>query len=211
MSVAALEVINDTGRAESVLHPARLRLLKELAEPDSAAGLARRLGLPRQAVTYHVRQLEADGLVELVEERRKRNCTERVVQATARAYVISPDALGILGSDPERITDRFSSAYLVAVAANIIRQVGRLRQLADAAKQRLATLTMQVDIRFATPADQHAFASELADAIASLARKYHTETAPAGRRFSFVVAGFPNTDAALAPRPASPTEGPTHA
>ena len=189
----------------------RLRLLKELAEPDSAAGLARKLGLPRQMVTYHVRQLEADGLLDLVEERRKRNCTERVVQATAQAYVISPDALGLLGADPDRITDHFSSAYLIAVAANIIRRVGRLRQLADVAKQRLATLTMQVDVRFATPVDQHAFASELAEAVAGLARKYHSETAPAGRRFSFVVAGFPNTDAAVAPRPASSTEGSTHA
>ena len=84
MSTAALEVIEDPGQAASVLNPIRLRLLNELVEPDSAAGLARRLKLPRQAVTYHVRQLEADGLVSLIEERRRRNCVERVVQATAR-------------------------------------------------------------------------------------------------------------------------------
>ena len=102
---ATVEVIDDPERAASLLNPVRLRLLQELAEPDSAAGVARRLELPRQAVTYHVRQLEADGLVTLVEERRKRNCVERVVQATARSYVISPTALGALGVDPDRVRD----------------------------------------------------------------------------------------------------------
>ena len=100
MSVAALEVIDDAARAVSVLNPIRRRLLNELIEPDSAAGLARRLNLGRQAVTYHVRQLQEDGLVRVVEERRRRNCVERIVQATARSYVISPAALGPLGARP---------------------------------------------------------------------------------------------------------------
>ena len=38
--------------------------------------------------------------MELVEERRKGNCTERVLQATAASYVISPSALA--GSLPIR-------------------------------------------------------------------------------------------------------------
>src|SRR5947207_6250936 len=128
---ATVEVIDDPERAASLLNPVRLRLLQELAEPDSAAGVARRLELPRQAVTYHVRQLEADGLVTLVEERRKRNCVERVVQATARSYVISPTALGALGVDPDRVRDQFSSTYLIAVAARLVRDVGALRQRAN--------------------------------------------------------------------------------
>jgi len=61
------------------------------------AGLARKLGLPRQRLNYHLRALEDAGLVELVEERRKGNCFERLLRATARSFVISPEALGVLG------------------------------------------------------------------------------------------------------------------
>jgi DNA-binding transcriptional ArsR family regulator len=191
MAPAALEVIEDPVQAASVLNPIRLRLLNELIEPDSAAGLARRLKLPRQAVTYHVRQLEADGLVRLIEERRRRNCVERVVQATARTYVISPGALGVLAADPEQIGDRFSSTYLVAVAARMIRDITALRHLADEADRRLATLTIQTEVRFATPAEQHAFAYELADTLGQLVTKYHREDAPEGPEFCFTVAGYP--------------------
>lgn len=191
MPLLALEVIDDPGQAASVLNPIRLRLLNELVEPDSAAGLARRLKLPRQAVTYHVRQLEADGLVSLVEERRRRNCVERVVQATARTYVISPGALGALAVDPEQIGDRFSSTFLIAVAARMIRDVSALRRLADQADKRLATLTIQTEVRFATPAEQHAFAYELADTLGQLVMKYHREDAPEGPEFSFTVTGHP--------------------
>ena len=191
MSPAALEVIEDPGQAASVLNPIRLRLLNELVEPDSAAGLARRLKLPRQAVTYHVRQLEADGLVSLIEERRRRNCVERVVQATARTYVISPGALGALAVDPEQIGDRVSSTYLIAVAARMIRDVTALRRRADGADKRLATLTIQTEVRFATPAEQHAFTYELADTLEQLVMKYHREDAPEGPEFSFTLAGHP--------------------
>jgi DNA-binding transcriptional ArsR family regulator len=188
---AALEVIEDYERATSVLDPTRRRLLDALAEPDSAAGLARRLGLPRQQVTYHVRQLEAEGLVSFVAERRKRNCVERIVQATARSYVISPAALGSLGANPERVEDQFSSTYLLAVASKLIQDVGTLRRRADAAGKRLATLSAQAEVRFASPAEQHAFAAELTECLGRLAAKYNQPDATNGRAFSFLVAGHP--------------------
>jgi predicted transcriptional regulator len=186
---AALEVIEDAERAASVLNATRRQLLDELATPDSAAGLARRLGMPRQVVTYHVRQLEAEGLVSCVAERRKRNCIERIVQATARSYVISPAALGSLGADPARIEDQFSSTYLLAVASKLIRDVGTLRKRADSAGKQLATLTAQAEVRFASAADQSAFAAELTECLGRLAAKYHQPDAKHGRSFSFVIAG----------------------
>lgn len=200
MSPTALEVIEDPGKAASVLNPVRLRLLKELVEPDSAAGLARRLKLPRQAITYHVRQLEADGLVTLIEERRRRNCVERVVQATARTYVISPSALGALAADPEQMGERFSPTYLIAVAAQMIRDVTALGHLADETDRRLATLTIQTAVRFADPAEQHAFAYELADALGQLVTKYHREDAPQGPEYTFTVTGHPTVSGAAGQR-----------
>src|ERR1700721_2476927 len=98
------------------LAPSRARMLAELAEPHTATTLAARLGLSRQKVNYHVKTLEQHGLVELVEERRKGNMTERVVQASAAAYVISPAALSALAPDPARSPDRLSARWLLARA-----------------------------------------------------------------------------------------------
>jgi DNA-binding transcriptional ArsR family regulator len=190
-AASALEVIEDPDQATSILDATRRRLLDALATPDSAAGLARRLGLARQIVTYHVRQLEAEGLVSFVAERRKRNCVERIVQATARTYVISPAALGPLAADPDRVEDQFSSTYLLAVASKLIRDVGTLRRRADSAGKQLATLTAQTEVRFASPADQHAFAAELTACLSRLAAKYNQPEATHGRSFSFLVAGHP--------------------
>src|SRR6476659_8931583 len=117
MGAVAVHVIGDSERAASVLHPIRLRILGELRDAASAAELAPRLGIPRQLVNYHLRQLEKDGLVEVVGERRKRNCTERLVRAVARSYMISPAAFGSLAAHPDHVEDRASSAYLVAAAA----------------------------------------------------------------------------------------------
>ena len=64
MGAVAVHVIGEAGRAASVLHPLRLRILGELSDAESAADLARRLDIPRQLVNYHLRQLERDGLVE---------------------------------------------------------------------------------------------------------------------------------------------------
>ena len=89
LAQASLEVLDAPGPATAVLDPARRRILSVLREPDSSAGVARRLGLPRQRVGHHVRALEAAGLLTCVGERRKRNCVERLLQATARSYVSS--------------------------------------------------------------------------------------------------------------------------
>ncbi|HKZ91454.1 MAG TPA: helix-turn-helix domain-containing protein, partial [Candidatus Limnocylindrales bacterium] len=93
-------VIEDPAAAEVSLEPIRTRLLAELTDPGSATTLAARMGLPRQKVNYHLRMLERHGLVELVEERRKGNVTERVMRARARSYVISPQALALVQPDP---------------------------------------------------------------------------------------------------------------
>ena len=185
-------VIEDRAAAESTLDPARARLLAELAEPASATALASRLGLSRQKVNYHLRALERHGLVELIEERRKGNCTERIVRATARSYVISPSALPDVAPDPAHARDQLSARWLLAVAARLVRDVGGLIGGATAARQQLATYAIDGEIRFATAADRAAFAQELGDAVAELAGRYHDEAAAGGRRHRFVVALHPS-------------------
>ena len=202
----ALQVIRDPEPAAALLDPVRQRLLAELRQPNSASGLARRLRLPRQRLNYHLRVLESAGLVELVEERRKGNCTERVVRASARAFVISPEALGPLGLTPDTTPDRLSSAYLIAAAGRTIREVGALEARARREQKRLATLTMEAEVRFASAESRAAFAEELAAVVARLSAKYHDERAPNGRRFRLLTAVHPAAKPAAAAG-SSPTEG----
>src|SRR5688500_9840493 len=138
-SVIDVAVIEDPEAAEVSLDPVRSRMLAELAEPGSATSLAGTLGLPRQNVNYHLKALERHGLVELVEERKKGNMTERVVRATALSYVISPAALDGAQPDPSRAPDRLSARWLIAVAARAVRDVGQLVAGATKAQKRLAT------------------------------------------------------------------------
>ncbi|MBL8987996.1 MAG: helix-turn-helix transcriptional regulator, partial [Gemmatimonadetes bacterium] len=58
MAREAVAVVRGSAQASALLGGGRRQLLEALAEPDSAAGLARRLGLPRQRVNYHLRLLE---------------------------------------------------------------------------------------------------------------------------------------------------------
>lgn len=187
----AVEVIEDPARAQSLLNPIRLELLEQLTEPASAAALARRLGLPRQRINYHLKELETHHLIELVEERRRGNVTERFYQRTVAAYAISTAALGTLGTTPEAIQDRFSSDYQIALASRAVRDLGKMQAGAAAAKKKLPTFALEVEVRFATPQARSAFAGELAECVAKLASKYHDETAEKGRAFRFYLGAYP--------------------
>ena len=186
-----IAVIEDPSAAEASLDPVRARLLAELAEPGSATGLAARLGLPRQNVNYHLKELERHELVELVAERRKGNCTERILRATAASYVISPAAVGAVQPDPGRSPDRLSARWLLAVATRLVRDVGLLVTRSAKANKRVATFAMDGEVRFASAADRAAFADELAGAVTALVAKYHDESAERGRTHRMVVAVHP--------------------
>jgi DNA-binding transcriptional ArsR family regulator len=185
-------VIEDPAAAEASLDPVRARLLSELAEPASATALAARAGLSRQKANYHLRALERHGLVELVEERRKGNCTERVLRATAASYVISPTALADVAPDPGRAPDQLSARWLLALAARLVREVGELITRAAAARKPLATFAIDSEIRFASAADRAAFAAELSDAVTGLVGKYHDAEAQGGRTHRVIVAVHPS-------------------
>jgi DNA-binding transcriptional ArsR family regulator len=185
-------VIQDPAAAEVSLDPIRARLLAELAEPASATMLAARVGLPRQKVNYHLRSLEQHGLVELVEERRRGNCTERLLRATAASYVISPAALAAVAPDPARAPDRLSARWLLAVASGLVRDLGELIGGAAQARKPLATFAIDGEVRFASAADRAAFARELAAAVTALVGRYHDETAAGGREHRVIVAVHPS-------------------
>jgi DNA-binding transcriptional ArsR family regulator len=185
-------VIEDASAAEVSLDPVRARLLAELAEPGSATMLADRVGLARQKVNYHLRALERHGLVELVEERRKGNVTERMLRATAASFVISPAALAAVAPDPSRSPDRLSARWLLALASQLVRDVGTLVTAAAKARKPLATFAVDGEVRFASAADRAAFAEELASTVAALVARYHDASAAGGRTHRVVVAIHPS-------------------
>jgi len=187
----SLDVVRQPERAATLLHPLRQRILEALAEPGSASTLARRLDEPRQKINYHLRELEQHGFVELVAEKRKGNCLERIVRATATTYLIDPDVMGTLGNTPEEARDRFSSAYLIATCAQVIRDVAEMRRRAAGVGKPLPTLTLQSDVRFRSATERNAFTEELAAAFAGLVAKYHDDNAPRGRLYRFALGAHP--------------------
>ncbi|HHU10033.1 MAG: helix-turn-helix transcriptional regulator [Actinomycetales bacterium] len=186
-----VEVIERPEAAAVALDPVRARLLAELAVPASAAGLASRVGIPRQKVNYHLKSLEAHGLVELAEERRHGGITERVLQASAASYVVSPAAVTSSAADPDTSADRLSAGYLVALAGRLVREVGALARRAGASGSRLPTLTIDTQIGFRSAEDRAAFADELTAAVLDLAARYHHDD---GRPHRLVVAAHPRPE-----------------
>ena len=186
-----VEVIDDPAAATVAREPARSRLLAELASPASAATLAARLGIPRQQVNYHLRALEAHGLVRVAGRRQWGGLTERLLVATAAAYVVSPTALGPAATDPDRGGDRLSASYLIALAARVVREVGELVRRSREAEQRLPTLSIDAEVRFRSPAERAAFTQELTRAVTGLVARYHDASAPGGRPHRLVVLAHP--------------------
>jgi hypothetical protein len=189
--VLDVEVIHSPQAAAAALDPVRARLLAELSEPASAATLAARLSLPRQKVNYHLRTLESHHLVRPTSERKWGGITERLVEATASSYVVSPAAMGPAASDLGRSRDRLSAGYLIALAARVVREVSELATRARETGKRLATLSVDTEIRFQSAADRAQFSSELTAAINQLVARYHHASAVGGRTHRLVLMAHP--------------------
>ncbi|GIH74298.1 transcriptional regulator [Planobispora longispora] len=213
MAATEMSLMDEPDRLRVALTPIRRRLLARLREPASAVQLAAELGLPRQRVNYHVKALEQAGLIEMVEERPRRGFTERVMRATANAFLVDP---GVLTSDGEtagaagtagatgaaqedgetarvddgfrRIADRYAAEHLVEVAAGTVREVTRMAAAADRRGVRLLTFTLETEVRFDAPDDVHRFTDELAEAVARVAARFDT---PGGRSYRLVAGGHP--------------------
>lgn len=186
-----VEIIEKPEAAAVALDPVRARILAALAEPASAATLAQRLGLPRQKLTYHLNILAAHGLVAPAGEKAWGGLTERRYVATAAGYLVSPAALGPAAPRPLPQGDRLSAAFLIALAARALREVGGLLRRAQEAERRVATLAIDADITFRSPADRADFTRDLAEALAALAARYHHPEAPDGRPHRLVVLAHP--------------------
>ena len=185
-----MQILTDASQLAAALSPLRMRVLREMHEPQSATTLSPRLGLSRQALNYHLRELEREGFLEVVEERPRRGCIERMLKVTSRAFVVNPALLGALSDDPAQARDQFSNAFLLATATRLIRDMAVLGQRARAVAQRLATFTTEAEVGFESPAAYRAFTEELAAAVTTIAAKYDS-SATMSRRFRVVIGSHP--------------------
>ena len=191
-----IQVIEDPAAATVALEPMRSRLLAELATPASAATLAARVSTTRQKVNYHLNALEAHGLVQLAEERKWGGLTERLLVASAASYVVAPGAMGQVAPNPQRDIDKLSASYLIALGARIIGEVGDLVRRAAFTGKRLATLSIDAEVRFRSAAERAAFSNELTEAVAQLVSKYHDQSAIDGRLHRLVIVAHPTAQQA---------------
>jgi DNA-binding transcriptional ArsR family regulator len=187
---AVVELLHDPERVRLALSPIKRQLLERLREPSSATRLAAELGTSRQRVNYHLRALEQAGLVELVEERQRRGCTERVMVATADAFVVDPSVMDADDtSAPAPVHDRHAAKHLIDTAAGVVRDVARMQTNAQRDGRRLLTFTIEAEVGLAAPGDLERFAGRIADLIEQAASEF---TTPAGgRRYRVVVGGHP--------------------
>jgi DNA-binding transcriptional ArsR family regulator len=203
MSGTAMALVAEPERLRQALSPLRRQLLDHLRSPASATQLAATLGLSRQRVNYHLRALEDAGLIELVAQRQRRGCVERILRTTAEAFVVDPSVMAadetvaftsaaFTSAAFTSIADRYASEHLVGVAAGTVRDVARMQTSAEREGTRLLTFTVEAEIRFATPGDLHDFTDELTAAVAATVERFDSR---GGRPYRLILGGHP------APRP----------
>ncbi len=184
-------------RACALLQPLRLSLLALARQPASSSELARRLGLPRQRVNYHVRALERAGFLRAAGRARRRNLIEQKFVATARAYLLSPMILGPLAPDWRQIQDTASADYLLALAEQVRADLVRASEQADAEGEPLATFSLKSQFRFERPAQRDEFAAALRRAVVDVIARHSTPNRTEngrpgrGRPYRLVIACYP--------------------
>lgn len=184
----AVQTIEDPEALQALSHPLRVRILDALREPDSAAGVARRLGDARQKVNYHLKELERCGLVTPAGERRKGNFVESLYRSVARTLVVLPRAAW---GDPRRsaaMADQLSLENLVTLGERLARDAAVLLDRAAFDGEEIASAAVEADVCFASDADRAAFLNEYLAAIGPLLSKYG---ASAGSPYRLAVAVYP--------------------
>ncbi|MBE2315463.1 helix-turn-helix transcriptional regulator [Solirubrobacter sp. CPCC 204708] len=176
--------IDDVAQADALLKPKRVEILRRLAEPTTCTAIGGELGETPQAIYYHVKRLQAAGLVTLVDERRVRGIAEGIYQAVARSFWVSPDCVGRLG--PERTREAMLGlGYLLNLTEEMSRDLAQLAM----GNVVLPSFGIAGDVTLA-PEDGAAFVAELQRAFGEVLTKYGGGE---GHTFRLALACYPRT------------------
>jgi DNA-binding transcriptional ArsR family regulator len=189
--------VTDARQALALLRPLRARILTLAREPVSATELGAQLGLSRQRVNYHVRELWRTGLLRRAGRRRRRNMFEQRYVASAKGYLLSPELLGTVSADWRSVSDAASADYLLALSAQMQADVARAARAARAAGRRLATLSVKSQFRLENPEQRERFSREVKDALVSVIARFTSPNLAAdgkpapGRPYRLVLGVYP--------------------
>lgn len=174
--------IEDITQADALLKPKRVEILRHLAEPNTCTQIGGALGETPQAIYYHVKRLQAAGLVTLVDERRVRGIAEGIYQAVARSFWVSPECVGRLGPARPR-EEMLGLGYLLNLTEDMTRDLARLAS----GPVVLPSFGIAGDIKL-SPEDGAAFVSELQRAFGEVLSRY---SGGEGHTFRLALACYP--------------------
>jgi hypothetical protein len=95
------------------------------------------------------------------------------------------------------VADTFSAKYLLGLASKLQSELARSVELAAAAGKRLATLSINAELRFTSPEQRAVFTEELQRTLVDVAARHSSPFAKAdgspaeGRPFRLVVGCYP--------------------
>ena len=191
MAARSAALLDTSEQLAAITHPARLRILDALRTPDSAAGVARRLGEPRQRINHHVRELSKAGLLVEAGERRKGNFVEQLYESVAGTFVVSPRLTWGDGARLQAIADQVSLQHLVEVGERVQREAASLLDRAAFDGEVIPTVAVTASVRFA---DEQARAAFLDEYLALTSRLIEQHAAADGEPFTVALVAHPTTE-----------------
>ena len=174
--------LEEIERAEALLKPQRVEVLRQLAEPRTCSEVAEALGQTPQRVYYHVKRLVEAGLVDQVAERKVRGVHEGIYQAGARSYWLSPRLVGRIGLRKAR--DELSLGYLLDLMEQVQADIAAL----DRSAPELPSIGLSGEIRV-LPERRQEFLNELQTTLQDLFTRYGGSE---GDAFKLAVACYPH-------------------
>lgn len=186
-----IAVLDTSEQLAAVTHPARLRILDVLRVPDSAAGVARTLGEPRQRINHHVRELAKVGLLVEAGERRKGNFVEQLYEATAGTLVVSPRLTWGDGSRLRAIADQVSLQHLIDCGERLQRDAAGLLDRAAFDGAEIPSATVEATVRFR---DAEARAAFLDEYLAFTARLIEKHARSEGETYAVTLVAYPKSE-----------------
>lgn len=156
----------------AVTHPTRLRILDQLRTRDSAAGVARRLGEPRQRINHHVRELAKAGLLVSAGERRNGNFVEQLYESAAGTFVLSPRITWGDGARVRALADQLSLRHLVEFGERLQRDAASLLDRASFEGVEIPSASVEATVSFANDSARSAFLDDYLRLTAELIEKH---------------------------------------
>lgn len=188
-----IEYLTKLDRVSVLLQPLRLQIMDLAVRGTSATEAARKLGLPRQMIHYHVLALERAGFLVSLGEVRRRNMVERRLRSTAKSYLIAPDILGSLAPGRRRSPDPSTAEALLGLTARIQTELSAARS--EAPDRPLPVLSFSCKLNFSSTDQRERFTRDLGESIAQVVRSHaissSTPAAEPTLHFALVLGLYP--------------------